>query len=384
MPITDTGYEPRTEAEIQESTRTRLRASISEKLDLSERTVLGNWNNIVCEDLTGLEELGQEAYNAFDRDAATGDRLSSLAIVMGVPRRETPTTGLVVMTLNLDAGLTFAPGDITFQVDGEPDNTWHNRDEVVSTSSGNYDAVFESDLTGSTATAASGTLTVLIDPTDNTVNSGTNAQDATPGKDRETDAELRVRMAQGVASGGSHTVNAIRAALVNVNGVISADVFENTTSIVDADGIPGHSIRCVVWDSDPPVAKDAEIAQAIWDLSATYSAGSQSGIAVDENLGNVEVHFDRPTVTDVTFAITIESESGVAEDDVIAAIQGVMPTLPGQGVTLNKLAAAVFNVPGVDNWSAALLNGASADLAGDPIVFYRLDSSDVTVSGDVS
>lgn len=380
MPITDTGYEPRTEADIQETTRTFLRASISEKLDLSERSVLGNWNNIVCDHLTGLEELGQEAYNAFDRDAASSDRLSSLAIVIGVPRRESPTTGLVMQTVDLDAGLTFAPGDIEFQVDGEPDNTWHNRDTVTSTIAGEYDVVFESDLTGATATAASGTLTVLIAPTDGTVNSGINAQDATPGKDRETDGELRVRMAQGVAAGGSHTVNAIRTALINVNGVISADVFENTTSLVDSNGIPPHSIRCVVWDNDPAIASDADIAQAIWDRSATYSVGSQSGVAVDENLGDVEVHFDRPSVHDVVVAVTVESASGVSEDDVIAAIIAAMPTLPGQPVTLNKLAAAVFAVPGVDDWTSFTVDGAGADLPGDPVTFYRLDSSDVAVT----
>lgn len=380
MPLTDAGYEPRTEADIQENQRVFLRASISEKLDLSERTVLGNWTNIGCDHLAQLEQLIQESLNAADRDNATSDRLSSLAILIGVPRRETPTTGLVMQTLNLDAGQTFAPGDIEFQVADEPENVWHNRDEVVSTIAGEYDVVFESDLTGSTAAAAAGTLTLLIAPTDGTVNSGTNASDAQAGKDRETDGELRVRMAQGVASGGSHTINAIRAALVNINGVLSADVFENVTSIVDSRGIPPHSIRCVVWDGSPAVADDDAIAQAIWDLSATYSVGSQVGTAVDENLGDVEIHFDRPAVQDIVIAVTVESASGVAEDDIKAAIIAAMPTLPGQPVTLNRLAAAVFSVPGVDDWTAFTVDGGSSDLPADVGIIYRLDSSDIAVA----
>lgn len=381
MPLTSSGFEPRTEAEIQETTRTFLRATISEKLDLSERTVLGNWNNIVCEHLTDAEEILQEAYNAFDRDAASSDRLSSLAILIGVPRRETPTVGLVAMTLNLDAAQTYAAGAIEFQVEGEPTNVWRNRDIVASTSAGSYaDQIFVSDLTGSTATAAAGTLTVLLDPTDGTVNSGTNPDDAQPGKDRETDSELKVRMAQGVAAGGSRTVNAIKAAIVVLDGVVSVDVFENTTSIVDADGIPGHSIKVVVWDGDPALANNDEIAQAIADHSATFSVGTQLGTAQDDSLGATTINFERATVSAITVAATVESASGVSEDDVIAAIQAAMPTLPGQPVTLNRLAAAVFAVPGVDDWTAFTVNGAGADLVADPAVIYTLDSSDVAVT----
>jgi uncharacterized phage protein gp47/JayE len=383
MGLTDDGYEPRTQAEVFESQQTFLRASISQKLILSDKTVLGNWVRIGSDHLAELEAAQQESYNAFDRDLSSSDRLSSLMILMGVPRREDPTTGLVVETVNLDAGLTFAAGTIELQVVDEPDNTWLNRDEVTSTSAGNYSVVFESVLTGSAARAAAGTLTVIISPTDGTVNSATNAADAQAGKDRETDAEGRVRLAQAVASGAQNTAASIQAALLQLPGVLSAQVFENRTGFPDSNGVPGHSIRPVVWDGSPGVARDNDIAQIIWDRSATYSFGSTFGEAQDQSVGAVQVGFDRATASAVTIAVTIQSASGVDAADVIAALIERMPGVVGEGIQLEKLAAAVFDVDGVDGYSAFTINGGSADLADLQTTIYTLSSGDVTVTGDV-
>lgn len=384
MPITETGYEPRTQAEVLESQQNFLRATVSQKLVFSERTVVGNWTAITSDDIRQLEELIEEAHNAYDRDGATSDRLSSLAILLGVPRRETPTTGLVVQTVNLDAGQSFGPGDITFQVDGEPDNTWHNRDAVVSTGAGNYSVVFESDLTGATARATAGTLTVLVDPTDGTVNSGTNANDAFAGKDREEDDELRIRMAQAVAAGAQNTLQAIRSELVQLTGMLSADIFENRTGTVDANGLLGHSIRCVVWDGSPGVVNNDDIAQVIWDRAATFSQGSEQGTAQDAQLGQVLVNFDRATASAVTVAVEIDSASGVTKADVKAAIQAAMPNRVGAGVVFHKLSRAVFDVVGVDDFVTFTINGGTSDLPALQTTIYQLDSSDITVTGDAT
>jgi uncharacterized phage protein gp47/JayE len=382
LALTDEGYEPRTQAEVFESQQTFLRATVSEKLALSDKTVLGNWVRVTSDHLALLEEAQQQSYNAFDRDGASSDRLSSLAVLLGCPRRETPTTGLVVQTVNLDAGQSFAAGDIEAAVVGEPDNIWRNRDAVSSVGSGNYSVVFESVLTGPSATAAAGTLTELVAL--DGVNSVTNAEDAQPGKARETDGELRVRMAQAVAAGAQNTASSIRAALITIPGVLSADVFENRTGSIDANGVPGHSIRCVIWDGSPAVAKDNDIAQVIWDRSATFSYGTESGIALDENLGEVAVSFDRATAEDITCAIAIQSEKGASEDDIKAALVAAMPGIVGKGITLEKLAAGALAVANVDGYASFTINGGSADLPATQNVIYRLALSDVTVTGDAS
>ncbi len=193
MPLLSTGFEPDTQADILERLQAFQRAKISPKLDLSERTVLGNVNACMSDELERLQDILVEAWGALDRDTATADRLAALAVLLGVPRRGA-RSGLVVVTLNLDASKTYAAGDIALAVQDEPDNTWTNRDVVTSTSSGNYSAVFISDLVSALAIAPAGQLTVIPTPVDG-VNTATNPANATPGQDIEDPDALRVRMA---------------------------------------------------------------------------------------------------------------------------------------------------------------------------------------------
>jgi hypothetical protein len=357
--LTATGYETRTLAEIVEAVQDELRARISDKLDLSERTVLGNVLQVFCDHLAQVESVAAEAYAAFDVDAASDDRLVALGLLIGVPRRGA-TKGLVTATVNLQASKTYAAGDLVAHVQDEADNRWVNRDAVASTTAGNYSAVFEAETAGAAGTAPAGTLSVL--------------------------AQLRLRMQLAVSSGGSRTRGAIRAKLVQLEGVIAAEVFENTTSVTDGDGIPPHAIRAVVWDGSPTQADDAAIAQIIFDHKAEgiVSDGGESGVAQDDVLGPVTVAFERATNSVATIAVAIESAAGVAITDVEDAIIAAMPQLVGEALVYNKIAAAVFKVPGVDDWTSLTINAGTADLPATVGTIYTATSASVVVTGDVS
>lgn len=385
MPITSTGFEPETQAEIVEAVEAELRSRISAKLDLSERTVLGSVVQILCARFASLQDLLVEAYNAFDPDAASDDRLRALAILTGVPPRGA-TKGLVDVTLDLDASLSFAAGDLVAHVIDEPENRWVNRDAVTSTTAGDYPAVFESESAGATFIAAAGTLTIIADGGQSGWNAITNADDATAGTDIESTEALRLRRELSVASGGSRTRNAIRAKLIAIDGVLSAEVFENVTNAVDGNGIPAHGFRAVVWDGAVPAADDNEIAQVIWDHKAEgiVSDGGESGIAQDEVLGPVTVNFARATDVTATIAVDIESATGVAIEDIEDAILAAMPTRVGEEVTYNKIAAAVFRVPGVDDWTTLTINAGTVDLPATVGTIYVATAASITVTGDVT
>lgn len=383
-PLTDTGFERRTQADILESIQDAQRSTISAKLDLSNRTVLGSLNPIFAEHIDQLEQLAEEAYNAFDPDSATDDRFVAICLLTGVPRRGA-AKGLVTATVNLQASKTYAAGDLVAHVTDEPTNRWLNRDEVVSTTAGNYSAVFESEFASSAAVALAGTLTVIASPVDGW-NSITNAADADAGTDIESIEALRLRREQAVSLGGSRTRNAIRAKVVSLDGVLSCEVFENVTSATDGNGLPAHSIRAVVWDGSTPAADDDEIAQAIWDHKAEgiSSGGGEAGTAQDEVAGPQTVNFARAVESAITVEVDIESTAGVSADDVKAAIIAQMPTRVGQGVTYNKLTQAVFDVEGVDNWTLFEINGATANLPALITTIYTLSSGDITVTGDAT
>jgi len=385
MPIDATGYARRTRDVVLQSIQDSLRDKISAKLTLTERTVLGNTSNIDAARIDELEQLAEECYHAFDPDNASDDRFVALSALSGVRRRVTPTKGLVTMSLDLDAAQTYAPGDIAFHVVDEPTNRWLNRDAVVSVLADDYDAVFESETAGAAAVAEAGTITVIATPVAG-LNSGTNAAAATAGKDIESIPELRIRREVALSPGGSRTRVAIRSKLALLDGVLSAEVFENTTNLTDSNGIGPHNIRPVVWDGSPGAADDDEIAQVIYDHGAEgiLSQGSESGTAQDPELGPVIIAFDRASTSAVTVAVNIESASGVAIDDVKAAILAAMPTRVGREVTFHKLAGSVFGVAGVDDYVSFTVNGGTADLAAVQSRIYLLDEGDITVTGDVS
>jgi uncharacterized phage protein gp47/JayE len=368
-----------------------LRGKISLKLDLGDRAVLGNTTNLDADSIDQLEQLIEEAYHAFDPDNASDDRFVALSLLSGVPRRGL-THGLVTVTLDLDASQSYAAGDLTAQVTGEPTNLWLNRDAVVSTTAGEYAAVFESAEAGAAAIAEAGTLTIIAVAASGW-NSVTNDAAASPGQDIEPIPALRIRREIALSIGGSRTRGAIRSKLALLDGMRSVEVFENTTSSTDADGIGPHGIRVVAWDGSPAAADDDAIAQIILDHKAEgiLSQGSESGTAQDPVIGPVVIAFDRASVINVTVAVNIESETGVSIDDVRDAILAAMPVRVGQEVTFNRLASSVFTVAGVNNWVTFTIDGVFdgvpsgiADLAAVQNRIYLLEASDITVTGDVT
>lgn len=388
MPLTATGFEPQTQAEILQALIDELRTVISPKLDLSERSVLGNIINIIAPKFASLEELLSEAYSAFDPDAASDDRFVALCLLSGIERHGA-TEGLASVTLTLQASKSYAAGDLVAHVQDEPDNRWENRDAVASTTAGSYAAVFISQTAASTARAPAGTLTVIADPVDGW-DAITNASDATPGTDIEAIEALRVRREQGVAASASRTRGGIRAAIVDLDGVLSCEVFENTTNVTDVNGIPPHSIRVSVYDGSPAAADDDEIAQAIFDRKAEGigSDGAESGVAQDDTLGPVTIAFTRAAESAVTIAVNVESEDGVSVADVKAAIIAAFPGaglgIVGEAVVFNKLSSAVFDVPGLDDWATFTINGGTADLPSSQSLAYTLSSGDIAVTGDAT
>jgi uncharacterized phage protein gp47/JayE len=302
----------------------------------------------------------------------------------GVPRRGA-TKGLVTVTLGITGVHTYAPGDLAAHVDDEPTNRWLNRDEVVSTGTGSYSAVFASEFANSLAISEAGTLTIIATPVAGWT-TVTNASAATPGTDIESIPALRIRREVALSIGGSRTRGAIRSKLALLDGVLSAEVFENTSNSTDSDGIGPHGIRPVIWDGSPAAADDDAIAQVIYDHGSEgiLSQGAQSGIAQDPRIGPVTVAFDRAVTVTVTVAVNIESATGVAIADIEDAILAQMPTRVGREVTFNKLAGSVFSVAGVDDWVTFTVNGAGVDLPAVQSTIYLLDRGDITVTGDAS
>ena len=131
----------------------------------------------------------------------------------------------------------------------------------------------------------------------------------------ETDAQLRIRMGAAMASKGCASAETLLAALKSLRYVRDAAVYVNDGDSADANGIPGHSIACVVYSGLP-----AEIRETIWKKKApgigTY--GSSSGSYTDSD-GNVHtVSYSAPSSTQVTIVVkvrTLKSDFVLADQE---------------------------------------------------------------------
>jgi uncharacterized phage protein gp47/JayE len=386
--LTTTGFTRKILDEIVTELGEDERGRISGQLDLTERTVLGNMNAIFADQISQVWEAFEELVRQFDPDNALDDRLVSLALLSGVERRSA-TSGLVTASVNLDAAFSAAAGDLVAHVADDPANRWVNRDAVTSTGSGNYSAVFESEDSGSTAVVAAGALSVIAEAVSGW-NSITNALDATPGTDEESIEDLRARREDSLSLAGSATVDAIRADVLQVDGVLQVLVEENTTDAT-VGALSPHSFRAVVWDGDPGAADDDAIAQAIHDTrpAGIPAIGTESGSATSSDGSLVTIAFERATAVEIYVVVDIESEVGVSIDDVKSAILAAAPTRLGEDVIYNRVSASVFNVSGVDDFASFTIGLAPAPVGTSNITIANVeiasfDSTRISVTGDAT
>lgn len=228
-------------------------------------------------------------------------------------------------------------------------------------------AVLEADLGGTTCTVEAGAPKITsddpgtggsIEVTGGTANGalgfgtvevlGYDGEAAVLGTDTETDEDLRVRREVLLATPGSATLDAIRAQVLGVTGVTSCSAFENTTLVVDGDGVPGKEFEVLVVGGDGD-----DIAQAIWDSKGggIGAHGDLTGNAVDAAGGAQTLDYSRPTDTPiyVDFTVTTDGDYPVDGDaQVKAAIKVYGDTLVvGADVIWELAKSKVFGVSGV-------------------------------------
>ena len=174
---------------------------------------------------------------------------------------------------------------------------------------------------------------------------------ANTGRLAESDTALRQRWNASLYTRSVGMTDSIASALMTLNGVTSAYVYENDSDTTDEDGRPPHSIEAVVNGGETD-----EIGLAIWQKKAagidTY--GSQS-VSINDSQGFPHtINFNRPLVVPIYLNITVteyheEALPPNAQAMITEAVLSYGNSLTvGNDVILQRFMGAIYqNVAGI-------------------------------------
>lgn len=167
--------------------------------------------------------------------------------------------------------------------------------------------------------AEANSLTVILTPQLGW-DSVTNPQAASPGRNLETDEQLRLRFRETKFERASNILEALYSALINLEGVEEVRIYENDTDIVDAFGVPAHSFMPIVLGG-----VSIDIANTIWENKpmGIRSYGDTVVVIFDTQGFSHNIGFERPDPLPVYITINLTTDSefpGTGVDDIKSAL----------------------------------------------------------------
>ena len=320
-----------------------MRAIFGPTLNLDPDTMDGQALGVFAESQSNLDQLAEDVYHSFNPQSATGVALSRLVQLNGIRRIEGTYSTVALRCVGSQG--TFIPAGSLVKSTAT-NATFETTEEATISASGEIDIAARSAVKGAVL-APAGTLTKIDTPIFGwqTV---TNLLDAAPGRNEETDEQLRLRRRASTSTPGQAIVDAMYGALTNIPEVRQAKVYENDQDIIDANGLPPHSIYCIVEGG-----ADADILDTIWlkKTAGTTTHGTTTG-QVTDSMGNPHtLNFSRPADVNVWVTVNLHTRPG-------------WPTDGAQRITNALTAWAVAN-----------------QSIGEEVIHSRLSDPDNTVPG---
>ena len=382
--ITSTGFERDRLDAIFAGYQAAMRAIFGADINVDPDSLDGQMLGIFAEGISNEDQLAEAVYNSFNPSLSFGHGLSRLVQINGI-RRIAGAYSSVIVTFTGVANTVIPSGTLVSQ---ETTQTKFSTAADATIGAGGTVSVACLATEIGAIVAPAGSITKVVTPMYG-VNAVTNALAATQGRNEETDEELRIRRVHSVAIASQSLGDSLDASLLNVTNVTAAKVFENFTQSTDSNGMPPHSICCIVKGG-----ADSEIAQAIWiakSLGATQY-GNSSGLATDSIGRTHTVIFSRPVVVPIFVHITISVRAGyptTAVSDIKAAIVawGLKNESIGDEVILSRIYEPINTVAGfaVNSLTIGTSDGstsaANIAMAFDHIASFDAANITITVTG---
>ena len=347
--VTPQGFVIKTLSEITSDIQTNIRGIFGTDIDLSEQTPDGQEVGLFSASHALMWEVAEENYNAFDPAKATGAALDSIAKINGLSRIPESYSQALVTCGGIEGTVIPAGSEVSNEVETV---VFHMQEEVTIPVGGSIEANALAVDVGPVYASASSLIKILTPIYG--WDTATNANDAIPGRYRETDAELRLRRERSVAASSQALTESVQGALSNLDGVTHAEVVENATGNI-VDTVPPHAIECIVFGG-----ADGDIADAIFKNKSLgcETFGSELVTVVDSQGVSHDIYFTRPTAQDIHLWIHRVALEGYAatsdeeiKENIVAFSLGEIESLgdtryrPGDNVYASHLYSPINLVP---------------------------------------
>lgn len=311
--ITANGLETKTYADVVSDLTTDFQTIYGPDVNLASNTpdgqVIGNFAQQIVDEL----DLNAQTYSSFDPDQAVGTTLDARVALNGIRRQggTYSTTDISVTTSGacnlkgLDGNDAPVGGEFIVQDNSGVQWVLVN-DYSFGATPTTIPLVFRAVNIGavlSTPNTITTPVTIVIGVL--TVNNPTTQ--LSTGANQESDAALKLRRQKSVALSSSGFYDALEAALLNISGVTTAQVYENETDSTDGDNIPAHSIWVVIAGGT-----NAEIAQAIYSKrnAGCGMKGDVSFVVTRNNGSPFTIYWDEVSSERMYFKFTLDALSG--------------------------------------------------------------------------
>lgn len=371
--LTDQGYLAPSYEELLDSVQDDFLRVFPSDLVLTSNSNAGILSRLIAwREYEQIQAQQQVYYSAFI-STATGSALDRLGANVGLPRKvdrpaSTPLTIVTDGEYLIEAGTQFETDDgYIFDL---------TEDVLTAPKDGKWQGIgnAEAEDTGEITNVEPNTITIVYDP-DESIVSVTNPEKASGGQDYEEDPQYRARLIAENANRPSPTLNGVRSALLNVQGVREVNIVENQFATADKYGNPPYSVHIYCLGGKKQDIADCLISHVAVGVTLT---GTTYCDAIDATGNTKRVYFDfatdRPISVQAKLKTNAQWNVDEGEDYVKETVVDFINQLEmGDTVYLTKLYPQIYAIAGIDD--AKILIGKSKDrLSSDDIVLDEFEA----------
>lgn len=297
--IDELGMHVPTYNDILQDLLTSMKQIFGNDIYLDEDSMDYQQISIFARKIYDTNSLALLVYNNRTANTSVGVGLDNLCALVGIKRKPS-TKSSCQLTVTGDPGTVITNGKA-----GDGTYNWILPEEVTIPSNGMIIVQTECETDGY-ITAAPNTINNIITPIYGWLGV-TNQYSATPGRNVESDANLRARYYVSTMLPAVSIFDSMLASLGSITDVKRVKGYENDTNQISSEGFPPHSVTFVVEDGD-----EGQIAEMIYNKKTPgcYTNGT-TDIEILSEAGNVtHIRFYRPTYKNVWVKVNITKLAG--------------------------------------------------------------------------